>query len=208
MSILAAMTALKNQDYKNFFVAATDGGIENQEAEGQQDFCNKSQLPIDGTMRNKDKWEALGFKFGEMVDDIFVSVDMPQGWRFSATEHSMHNDLLDDKGRKRASVFYKAAFYDRNAHVSLVCRFGLGYRPVGGWADYSDVRNGWEAYVYDNSCDSNAFVTQPTLGESRDAERKVYNEKVETQRRERVEEAQAWLDSRYPDYKNPLAYWD
>ena len=31
----------------------------------------------------------------------------------------MWSDLLDDKGVKRGSIFYKAAFYDRSAFLRL-----------------------------------------------------------------------------------------
>ena len=33
---------------------------------------------------------------------------------------------LTIKGRKRAAIFYKAAFYDRNADLSLTSRFSFG----------------------------------------------------------------------------------
>src|SRR6185436_8068032 len=42
-----------------------------------------------------------------------------------ATDHSMYTDLVDDKGRVRASIFYKAAFYDRKADISFKRRFSI-----------------------------------------------------------------------------------
>lgn len=101
---------------ENFMAASTPGGIEKQEAQGQKDFVISTHLPIDCP---RQKLEKLGFEFGEKVDDIFVEVKMPKGWKKLATEHSMWSELIDDKGKVRASIFYKAAFYDRSAFLRL-----------------------------------------------------------------------------------------
>lgn len=96
---------------------AMPGGIERQEAMGQAAFVGtKSSLPIECP---RAELEALGFVFGEPIDDLFVSVTFPAGWSKKATDHSMWSDLLDDQGRKRGSIFYKAAFYDRRAFMHL-----------------------------------------------------------------------------------------
>jgi hypothetical protein len=73
----------------------------------------------------RDALEALGFVFGEDADDIFVTVKFPDGWDKKATDHSMWSDLLDDKGRRRGNIFYKAAFYDRSAHMRMIPRFNI-----------------------------------------------------------------------------------
>jgi hypothetical protein len=36
----------------------------------------------------------------------------------------MHSKLIDDLGRERVSIFYKAAFYDRRADMRLVTHYG------------------------------------------------------------------------------------
>jgi hypothetical protein len=55
------------------------------------------------------------------------SVKLPEGWHIKATDHSMWSNLVDDKGRNRASIFYKAAFYDREAFLSFNRRFSMSY---------------------------------------------------------------------------------
>ena len=109
------------------------GAIERQEARGQQALLHGSILPLDGTLEggpstgvgrsNQEAMEALGFSFGEREDDLFVRVSFPEGWRMVATSHSLHSDLLDDKGIRRAGVLYKAASYDRYATIFWVCRY-------------------------------------------------------------------------------------
>jgi hypothetical protein len=51
---------------------------------------------------------------------MFRPATLPEGWRREGSDHAMWSHIVDDQGRKRASIFYKAAFYDRGAHMSLV----------------------------------------------------------------------------------------
>lgn len=90
------------------------GGIEAQEARGQRELVNSEVLPAKGDW---EQLEALGVKRGEPVagDRLFVHAELPAGWKKQATDHSLWSDLVDETGKKRASIFYKAAFYDRDA---------------------------------------------------------------------------------------------
>lgn len=111
---------MKSTSAENFLAASVPGGIEAQEAEGQSKFVMSDCLPkemLRGTTR--EKLENLGIKFGADVDDIFVSCTLPKGWSKKATDHSMWSKLIDDKGKVIASIFYKAAFYDRSAHICI-----------------------------------------------------------------------------------------
>lgn len=82
----------------------------------------------------KQQYEKMGIKVIGEYDDLFYNVQLPEGWKVEATEHSMWNNLLDDKGRKRASFFYKAAFYDRDAFINFNIRFKIS-REI---ADYNE----------------------------------------------------------------------
>jgi hypothetical protein len=116
----AALSAMFDGNTENFLAASTPGGIEAQEARGQLDFVASETLPkemLHGCTR--EKLEEMGIRFGDDVDDLFVSVELPDGWEKRPTDHSMWSELVDDKGVVRANIFYKAAFYDRNAHISL-----------------------------------------------------------------------------------------
>ena len=104
-------------------------GIEASEAAGQQEFVESAEFPKDlrpwrrydasASDEAREKLEALGFVFGEDVDELFQKVTLPEGWKFKALDHSMWNALIDANGQERASIFYKAAFYDRRAHASF-----------------------------------------------------------------------------------------
>ena len=184
----AAMAALAKNDFENFMTAATPGGIERQEAMGQAAFVGtKSSLPIQCP---RQQLEALGFQFGEPIDDLFVSVTFPAGWSKRATDHSMWSDLLDEKGRKRGSIFYKAAFYDRNASM-----YGLAtrYAPL---RDYPKEPNSPVKY-YVGDYDGTILHE---VGQ-RKHDDYATGDKLERQ-------SVAWIAEHYPNWKDPLAYWD
>ncbi len=94
--------------------------IEAQEANGQQELCNSSQLPrTDGYKDLKQKYTEIGIKvIGETKgDDLFYDIVLPKGWKIKPTDHSMWSKLVDENGEEVAGIFYKAAFYDRGAHL-------------------------------------------------------------------------------------------
>lgn len=195
----AALSALAIGDMENFKAASTPGGIEAQEAEGQRTFVANETLPkemLHGC--TKEKLESIGVVFKEDADDIFVNVILPEGWNKQPTEHSMWSDLLDEKGRKRAAIFYKAAFYDRSAHISLERRFHTGHLPEDQYESdmsYEDRKAGkWFGFAKD--CGEIIFKTDmlhnPTYEET-----DVLGLRAE-----------AWLKEQYPDFMDHLAYWD
>lgn len=106
--------------------------IEAQEQAGQRQLVNSCQLPSKWNHKNwatlKEQYTKMGIKVIETSkgdDTLFMDVELPNGWKKKGTDHSMWNELLDDKGRVRASIFYKAAFYDRDAHINFDRRFNF-----------------------------------------------------------------------------------
>lgn len=115
--------------------------IERQEKRGQINLERSEKLPINRNQYTKkedpeykEKLNALGFDVGEDIDDLFMSVKLPEGWSIKGTDHSMYSNLIDGNGNKRASIFYKAAFYDRDASMSFNRRFSVSYKK----ADYNE----------------------------------------------------------------------
>lgn len=91
-----------------------------QEARGQSELVNSAALP---TQIRGDRaiLESAGVIFGEPnpEDPLFCDVTLPAGWMKRSTEHPLWSDLVDDQGTVRARIFYKAAFYDRDAFMSI-----------------------------------------------------------------------------------------
>lgn len=101
--------------------------IENMESRGQQELINSTRLPAEarGATWDSDGWAelaALGFVKGDLVegDELFVEATLPEGWTRAADDHAMWSYILDERGVRRVAVFYKAAFYDRRASMSVM----------------------------------------------------------------------------------------
>ncbi|MGB7443415.1 MAG: hypothetical protein WA919_20310 [Coleofasciculaceae cyanobacterium] len=95
--------------------------IEGQEKDGSKFISDYEVLPWE-----KDADREIACRWGvdyiEPVDKLFWRVKLLQGWQ-KVSSSSYWTKLLDDRGLKRASIFYKAAFYDREAFLSAHVRF-------------------------------------------------------------------------------------
>ncbi len=187
----AAIAALNNNDAANFLVASTPGGIERQEKRGQEDFVNSTLFPfqceMDSAKEGLEVLEKWGFKFGKKVDELFMECVLPDGWKKEASDHSMHSDIVDDKGRRRVGIFYKAAFYDRRASFHIVARYGFHYL-------FDDDR-GSNHLGYEIKKDGKTIKTFlfSDLGSDKKVVQKI---------------AMDYLDKNYPDREKLGSYWD
>lgn len=95
------------------------GYIEGMESAGQAQLVASDKIPTDAPWV---ELEALGFVKGEVVsgDDLFTQATLPAGWKREASDHSMGSYIVDERGVRRVSIFYKAAFYDRKAHAHII----------------------------------------------------------------------------------------
>lgn len=97
--------------------------VEEQERAGQRQLVNSDRLPVEIQSGCGDTaaFEALGFTFGEpdRHDPLFRPATLPEGWKREGTDHDMWSFIIDQLGRRRVAVFYKAAFYDRRASMRL-----------------------------------------------------------------------------------------
>lgn len=188
----AAIAAFASGDVENALVAMTPGGIEAQEKRGQMALVNSSNLPKDMSP-SREAFEKVGFVFGADVDDLFVSAKLPPGWTRAATGHSMHSDIMDEHGRKRVGVFYKAAFYDRRANCYLIRRYTIDTR-------YPDLPGG-EGLGEDQI----AIVVS-------DAGKEIHRQEVLKRDDWRggdaaTAAARAWLTEKFPGSDEPTACW-
>lgn len=181
---------------ENFIATCIPGGIEAQEKRGQMEQAQKQTLPLD--LRGREHFEALGFVFGAPVEEIFQETTFPEGWKKVPTDHAMWSDLVDDKGRKRGGIFYKAAFYDRRAHASLSSRFHVS-------KDY-ESKEPTETVMVVDACGlvDRKIEGIPKADWSGDSEKaREASGKCEAA----ADDLTAWLDAEYPDWRSPVAYW-
>lgn len=169
------------------------GAIERQEARGQSELVASSTLPVP-TAEQRRVLEGYGVVFAGPAegDPMFLSVTLPEGWRKQATDHAMWSHLLDAQGRKRASIFYKAAFYDRRADMHLERRYTIE-------RDYERKTE----YVYrakdgDTIIHETTPVPVPTVGgwQERDAAEDAARGM-----------ATVWLDAHAPGWQAFDAHW-
>lgn len=171
----------------NLLTVLTPGGIEAQEKAGQLAELEKQTLPIE-LSPPRSIWESLGFVFHEPVDDLFISVTFPAGWTKSATDHSMWTNIVDSNNCIRGAIFYKAAFYDRRAAAHLDPRFSLNKYKQHSVTQLKTV-------VVDG-----LNKTEKLFGIRENSEYAL-GDQHET-------EARKWLNQHYPDWQNPVSYWN
>lgn len=168
--------------------------IEMQEAAGQRAMVNGQRLPRKIPHWQKVTWPevcvAWGMKIVGEVDDLFYNVDLADGWKIIATEHPMWTQLVDAQDRQRATIFYKAAFYDRRAHITLTERYAV-------MIDYERVAPLRAVVVMDGATQKVLREFGTATDDPQDYDKMNKFEK----------QARLWIDEHYPDYRNPLACW-
>lgn len=183
----AALLAVLGGDLASALIASTPGGIEQQEAQGQATLVRSAMLPKEIIGATREELTAIGFRFGDDADDLFVKCELPQGWQKRATEHPMHSDLLDEHGRRRASIFYKAAFYDRRADMHMRPRYRIDpYRDGSSEQHMRCVVTDGDQVVFDaGECGAKDYDQSGALRAK----------------------CTDWLNNTFPNWKSPLAYW-
>lgn len=195
----AMLAAAAKNDIANLTVAATPGGIERQEAQGQRDFVARETLPIKTNYCTREQLEKIGIKFGEQVDDLFVRVQLPQGWKIVPTAHSMWSHLVDDKGRERAGIFYKAAFYDRDAHISLSQRFVPTQEYIHDTPPPKHEYKSPDRIQYvAKDCGKVVFTAGELSYEDRNWDAQDALKK----------QVRQWLNQNFPQWEDPTVYWE
>lgn len=170
-----------------------------QEAQGQRELARSETLPTEMSAEDRAALEKAGVVFEGPVanDKLFQHARLPSGWRIAPTDHSMWSNLVDANGRKRASVFYKAAFYDRAAHLHVVRRFSVRRA-------FFDDRRVVAAEVLDG--DAVLFETPRVVVEGSEDSRDFWL-RFEEARTKATQDATAWLDARYPKWRDANSYW-
>lgn len=104
---------------------AGPGGIERSEKRGQSELVESDVIPTFASNWGKKSIDAeltaLGFVLGDPIpsDPIFRAATLPKGWKKVGSDHSMWSKIVDETGKERCSIFYKAAFYDRTAFITI-----------------------------------------------------------------------------------------
>jgi len=178
---------------------------------GQEELVKAggTRLPAEGTInpagyRDAFDWSLFGLKIGEVVEDdtLWVHAELPQGWQIKASNHSMWSYLYDEEGRKRAGIFYKAAFYDRSCHIQPEQRYAVSIEAAG--EDEYDIEGPQFAVIKD--ADEEIFRLGPF--ESKPKPKDKYSSENWRAYNIAEEAGEAYMKEHYPDWRKSEAYWD
>ena len=208
----AGLTAALGGDMRNAIIAGEPGGIEAQEKAGQESFVSSDRLPIRGLNERgmKDYLIGQGFVFGEPLrgqDAIFIQCKLAPGWEKRASDHSMWSYLHDPQGRQRASIFFKAAFYDYDAHISFSPRYSykkLYCNAAGDEVDYNEHTHLQFALTDCGKALERVGDLVESFSRAPDEDRRRLIDLEDTQNKL----AQDVLERRFPEAKDPRAYWE
>lgn len=163
--------------------------ITDQEAKGQKELSQSQLLPTEGI----DDVGVMLRKYGGDVfdpvqgDEIFTHVRLPEGWKIKPFEGSpYHSNLVDSIGRKRAFIYYNAAFYDRSACIKLLRRFDSN-PYLGG---LSPIKQG---EIIDRAGIVKFRTPEISGPQALDTVEEILDQ---------------FLDSNYPEWRSPFAYWE
>jgi hypothetical protein len=207
---------VENDPIINLFIGL-GSGIEAQEAQGQRELVESSQLPRKWSMGKcevQEQYKKMGIKIIDESegDDLFFNVELPEGWKLKSTDHSMWNELHDNNGRVRATIFYKAAFYDREAFINFNNRYSF-------YEVCDEYRNHLDSYE--------SIKLEKRRGEVKDCDTIIYETKYKQYKTKHTEknhekfweghdkmknglraQAEKWLKKRFPDHEDINAYWN
>lgn len=145
---------------------------------------------------NKEVWETIGFTFEEVGDDELCKAILPVGWKFSSEikfNGTTFTTFVDKKGRERGFFSDKTLPYENgNWSSKLWTRFKVSW-------EFTNPKD-WTAPVEVLAMDCAKNTTVFTAGRCDEVESKEYNELER--------KAKEFLDTNYPDWENPLKYWD
>jgi hypothetical protein len=177
--------------------------IVNMEKDGQKQLAKSGMLPVDRRDLDPELFDRLGFKWGPPAPrgELFQQVTLPPGWEIRASDHPMWSYVRDEQGRERFSVFYKAAFYDRSAHMGMSRLFSLEH-------DYDQPQAVFHVRVQVPSHDGVTQWKRLETFASTETFAARYSLPAQEDQDKTRNRAIAWLDEKYPDRDNPLSYWE
>jgi hypothetical protein len=180
----------------------------------QRVLTQSTQLPVLGTpghYRNKTEeeaseaaWAASGIIFHGATDDLFRTVELPNGWKMQPSDHLMWSHLLDQKGRVRARIFYKTEIFRSEAFITLETRFSIerlySRDPHVNQVQHA-VMDGTRQRFETNR------VVLGTKPRNESALNDWYRRDEQLTQKQRIE-CEAWLEERYPKWREYGAHWD
>lgn len=144
-----------------------------------------------------ETFESLGFKFEKTNIPYTMKVTLPKGWCISHCignrDDRHHHFLYDEKNRFRVIYKYYVSIIDGpQGFAFLNIRYCIDEEDVGKKRDKRKC-----LYIRDVAYPQKKLI----IGEYADSDGSEEYNKI-------LEKAESYLNENYPDWKNPLKYWD
>lgn len=167
---------------------------------GRESFLVSSALPttIEGVTKKEGErlLQDMGIELGDAYknDPVFRQATLPSGWEKISTDDMPPTitRLVDEQGRQRGSVYFDNMPRTRKAHLTLNTRFSVDSREF-------DIDDEIIFDVLDSGTITHSTNPIPRTGDH------TTDVRAENQARRMAID---WLEERYPDWRNPAAYWD
>ena len=172
-------------------ICGTEKVVDAIEKDEQLRVIRECELPR-SMKPNQETFEKLGFVFEDIEDDnVMFKAKLPEGWSMKPVE-TYYTSIIDEKGRERASFFYKGVFYARNGHMVLHRRYIVKTLSFikGNFEDGARIA------VYDRNDNSLVKVSSTFPNSWCDEFYRAYDDMYK------------WLKAQYPNCEDSLAYWD
>lgn len=145
-------------------------------------------------------FSRLGIEFGPFAKgDVMRKARLPKGWRLEAI-NKISSVIIDDNDAKRAEIIVDGT---RKTTLKVLPRFlaGLDTSIID-----ANIRARFCVWDQRKPTDESVVfeVSYPVPNKVRNI--KAYERTI--RHHAESQECRKWLDEHYPDWENPLAYWD
>lgn len=157
--------------------------------QGTRDYCK-----VHYCIPCRSMLESVGFSFDELQSDAYY-IGLPKNWHFRLEEDEMY--ILDNYERERGCYYHD----EKNGWTLLL------YTRFNCLMDMNEEKEEYTLYL----CDSLA-KKWPEIEELQDGGylkiKSISKEDSLSQIHEDMDMAKKMLAELYPNWENPLAYWD
>lgn len=188
--------------------------IEEMEASGQKQLIDSQEIPRVWHGFTEKLLKELGFDVppSPQTDrgDIFRPAVLPKGWSKKGSDHSMWSYIVDERGFRRFSIFYKAAFYDRSAFMNIERRFMVTRDYEAPKDTFTSVvmaamPGGQTKTIFSFTYEKKFSTTPHQLTPE---ERAAHWSDMDEAEQVGTAACLAWLEDRFPGPLDPTKHWD
>jgi hypothetical protein len=191
---------------ENLAGSLTPDGIDRLKVQKRSIFLESDMLPIEFNIGTKESLESFGVIFCDKVDDLFYRVELPPDWLKKPKIDIEWSCLIDDSGRKRATIFYNGSLASGGpiAFVNITPVFLHSLEPISKFGIDSECGK-WHYVI--RRADLKVWVSneiEPEPWYKSQQEKNQWTKQIESFESKAIQ----WLDTNYPEWKNETAYWD